>query len=117
MSDRFYKKGVTGKVTSSVVMDKEYPNLVLYSTKDKPLSKHKLVVLSSLVKNNTDTLTDEDLDSLITLYIKTDSKTVKAGRVLPMQVKSLLSLFEGNIRGYLNEEKVLEGDYLYILSN
>lgn len=119
--NRSYEQiGITGTVTRGAIENCMYPCMILYSTAESQLPKYKLNVLQSMLQaskmiQNTDT--DGEKNRNIYLYLTNNEKTVRIGSITPRQVKSIIQLFEGcKLEAYLNENKKLEGQYRYILS-
>ena len=111
----FEKTGITGNVKRYTVESMSYPCYII-SLSDT-IARYKLEVLRkmfSVTKNY-----NEDLaNSAISIYFDSGDKLIKFGRIFPTQVKSFLKLFETeDIKGFLNSEKLLQGDYLYVLAN
>lgn len=107
----FEQSGLTGTVTRYTESSMVYPCYIVKA----PFETYKLKVLQSMFhKVSFDS--EEDGDLAIQLYFESGEQIVGLGKIFPRQVKSFLRLFEGSdIKGYYDENTMLEGDYLYVL--
>jgi hypothetical protein len=113
----YEQKGITGEVSRGAVELCKFPCIILYSTDEQQLPKYKLSVLSAMMKSN-EVSKDLTEKNNIHLYLTNGVKTARLGGVSGRQIKSILSLFEGcRMDAYLNKDKKLEGQYIYVLSD
>lgn len=110
----FEKAGLTGSVKRYTTESMEYPCFIITLSNNIP--KYKIDILKRMFSMNINF--KEDLINLsIGIYFDSDGKLIKFGKIFPAQVKSFLKLFETEqIIGYYSRDKVLEGDYLYVLA-
>lgn len=102
-------QGITDKVTDYTYAKLLFPCIVL---KDGiKLEKHKVMVLSNMVKS--DTL---GYEKDISLYLSNGSELYKLGMVGGIQVSPLIDIVGvDNIVAYLSKEKQLLGSMIYSL--
>jgi len=117
----FEKQGITGRITQYNTEANLYPQFCIMTTKENTMSMFQSLALKGMFETTTITdniLMEEDRNMGIYVYINVDDKKLRLGKIQPRQVKAFLKLFEANtIMGYLNEETLLEGDMLYVLSD
>lgn len=125
-TERSYEQqGITGTVTRGAIENCKYPCMILYSTEESQLPKYKLNVLQSMLKASTVIQkTEQSADEVVEdnrniyLYLTNTVKTVRLGSINPKQVKSIINLFQDcKLEAYLNKDKKLEGQYIYVLSD
>lgn len=110
----FEKSGLTGNVKRYTSESMEYPCYII--TLSNSIPRYKIDVLKRMFSMTSSF--KEDLVSLsISIYFDNEGKLIKFGKIYPAQVKSFLKLFETEeIIGYYSKDKVLEGEYLYVLA-
>lgn len=124
----FEREGITGEITEYVFEDQEYPCMVVEVTEGKQVPMYVMMVLqkffnssNSIAHNRGEEFGDisKEEKRMIALYMSDGNQTMKLGRIVGMQVPSILKLFKGfRILGYikLNDKVVeLKGDKVYIL--
>ena len=88
-----------------------YPCFII----NKSLEVFRLNVLKKMFSVN-QTFNDET--QFIEVYFTDGERTVRLGRIMSIQVKSFLKLFEQHeVTGYYDENTPISGDYLYTLSS
>jgi hypothetical protein len=108
----FEQKGITGVVTRGAIEQCQFPCIILATSKESQIPRYKLNVLATMIKNN-----NEVIENPISLYLSGGDKIMRLGIIAPRQVKAILDLFKENEKvGYLNKNKKLDGNYLYVLS-
>ena len=108
----FKETGITEDISKFKTVQKEYPCITLIGTPEKKLNMYKLqVVKCMLVSNDTDA-------NKITIYTRVNDKTIRAGYVASCNIKRLISLFKdsNDMEVYLDKDKKLTGDMIYVLS-
>lgn len=111
-------KGITDTVTQGTSEEVKYPviNIVL----DKSTPRYKLQALSKLLKSSvkTDDAGESLGDMSISVALKTDTTYKVIGKVMPNQVKTLMSIIVG-MSAELEREKgeIMDSMYIYALSN
>lgn len=113
---KFEREGITGVVKRYEEDKVSYPYIKVINTEDAPVKKHTVKALSVMFASGE--LLSQEADKLIALYLEYSGKTLKLGTILPRQVKPILNMFKGQrIIGMLDKNTILEGDYVYILSD
>lgn len=124
----FEREGITGEITEYSFEDQEYPCMIVEVTEGKQVPMYVMMVLqkffnssNSIARNRGEefgSVPDEE-KRMIALYVSDGTQTMKLGRIVGMQVPSILELFKGfRILGYIKlGDKVVElkGSKLYIL--
>lgn len=116
----FSKQGITGKVGQFNIEQNQYPQFCIEIDAGGRLDYFQTTALSGMF-NTTSTiesiLSEEDKDLGIFIYCSAGDKKIRLGKIQPRQVKAFLKLFESNrVIGFLDKDKRLEGDMLYVLS-
>lgn len=115
-SRSFEKEGLTGKVSKYTFENKEYPCITLVVDEKLGLPSYKMGVLTTMFVANNKVATA--VNNSINIYISAGTTTVRAGKIKPAQVKTIVRLFEGyELVAQLSEERMLEGHYIYILAD
>lgn len=113
----FDQTGLTGEVRRYVTASMEYPCLIICSTPEKPVRRHRLETLRMMFPKS-QLYDDEVANSMIHVYFNQGDKTARLGIIQPNQVKTFLRLFSDNdIDCFLTPDKKLEGMYIYTLSD
>lgn len=101
------EKGITDRVTEYTYTKLEYPCILFNEGFSAPM--HKLTVVSNMVKSNAG---DKD----ISLYMRKGDDIFKLGMLSGSQIEAFLDIMGvGSVKGYLDENTLLEGDKLYTL--
>lgn len=114
----FQQEGLTGTVRKYITEDMQFPCYIVHVTTGHIVEKYKIEVLQKMFKT-VDTYDEEEAKLVISIYIRTDEKTLRLGQITPKQVKPFLRLFDKDtdqITGYFDENTELTGEYLYVLS-
>ena len=114
--DRDFKQaGITGEVTKYPTSKIQYPCYMITSA----MPKYKAEVLQTMVKSiNVENYDADFLATRVYIYIALQNKIYKIGQIYAKQVKSFISLCEGEqLIGYLDADTKLDGMYLYTLAN
>ena len=115
--NNFEKRGITGHVERYVREGMLYPCYIVRSEEDKKVGLHQMTVLKSMFENQGAYMSDDE-DNSIYVYYSQGGKLVRVGKIYPKQVKTFLTLFKDNyVDCFLNKDKELVGDYLYVLSS
>lgn len=103
-------KGITDTVTDYTYTSLSYPCLIIL--KNVKLEKHKVLVLSNMVKSK---ITGVDKD--ITLYFtNTDGQLYKLGMVGGVHAMPIIDLVgRENLTAFMQENKELTGSLIYTL--
>lgn len=126
----YEREGITGQITEYTFEDQEYPCMIVELTEGKQVPMYVMMVLQKFFNSSTSIAHNKGKDfgdvpeedkKMITLYVSDGNQTMKLGKIVGMQVPSILKLFKDfKILGYIKlNEKVIElkGDKLYILVN
>ena len=113
----FVQEGLTGEVKRHVSEDMRFPSIIVQMDDEHPVEDYKVQVLRSMLK--TATSYDEAFkDTAISVYFYNGEKSARFGQITSHQVRALLQLFaSNNLVGYLNKDTILEGHYLFALSD
>ena len=115
----FQEQGITGEVTRYQITDMQYPCFLLSNTAETPIPMYALMTLKSLLLDTkVKEYTEEELNSVISMYFKDKETVVKLGVILPRNVKAFINSFETyDLKCFYSENKELEGDMMFVLSN
>lgn len=113
----FEQKGLTGDVRRYTTTKMVFPCFILCHTEEKPVPLHSVETLKRMFP--TSKVYDETIaNSLIHIYFNQGETLVKLGCIQPNQVKTFLRLFENcEVDCFMEQDKKLEGMYMYVLSN
>lgn len=111
-------KGLTDKVTANVERDVTFPviNIML----DQATPRYKLQALSKLLKSSvkTDEAGESTEDKSVSVALKTEDTYKVIGRVMPNQIKTLMSILIGlSVELEMEEGRVMDTKYIYALSS
>lgn len=103
---------VTAKVERYSTENLQYPCIILRNSVKCPIEQYKVSILPKLLGSDSAServyLYYEDIDA---------KKQARLGTISSTQVKSILRLFRDNdVLAYLEKDKQLVGDYIYILA-
>lgn len=108
-------EGISGTVTKYATREFEYPCVKIILNAEKPPAQCNIMLLKNMMIKPKREL---NLSSrTITVYIGTDSSTKKVGRIYPIQLSSILDIFDDQtVVGFMSPEKKLEGSYVYAMA-
>lgn len=102
-------KGITDKVTNYTFTNMEYPCMIF--KKGFKLAKHKVQVISNMVRSNT-----KGCEKDISLYFINNDEVFKMGNICGQQVEALIDVAgRENLIAYADEETQLTGSLIYTL--
>lgn len=108
--------GLTGDVRRYITEGISYPCFIIELNENSSISKAQVSVLRKM----TEASDSYDISSEIKpiqVYISEGEKLISFTKVLPLQVRALLSLTSNaKVLGYIDKDTILEGDMLYVLA-
>ena len=113
-------KGITDKVTKDAKVDVQYPVINVILTGGTP--KYKLQALAKLLKSSVKS-EDENMviaDNSVHVALKSEEQGVyqPIGRVMPQQIKTLMSILVGvQLELEMEKGKIMDSKYIYALSS
>lgn len=111
-------RGITDKVTKDAKVDVQYPVINVMLTGGTP--KYKLQALARLLKSSVKSDDEEVVlqDNSVHVALKAEGVYKPIGRVMPQQIKTLMSILVG-IELELEMEKgnIMDKKYIYALSS
>ena len=111
------KSGITGEVGRFAVEAEQYPQYTIVMSENSKVNNIQVQALKGMFSTTNITGSDGDADLSISVYIESNNKRSRLGKILPRQVKAFLTLFEGcQVKGKLDANTDLEGDKLFVLS-
>lgn len=115
VKQNFDVDGLTGSVNRYVTEDMKFPCYIIEIDSESKLLEYQVKVLRRMMNFNAE---DSSVDAdLISIYVKDEKSTVTLGKLMPRQVVAFLRLLKGcKVIGFLNKDKMLEGDLLLSLS-
>lgn len=115
VKQNFDVDGLTGSVNRYVTEDMKFPCYIIEINSESKLLEYQVSVLRRMMNFNAE---DSSVDAdLISIYVKDEKSTVTLGKLMPRQVVAFLRLLKGcKVIGFLNKDKMLEGDLLLSLS-
>lgn len=115
VKQNFDVDGLTGSVNRYVTEDMKFPCYIIEINSESKLLEYQVRVLRRMMNFNAE---DSSVDAdLISIYVKDEKSTVTLGKLMPRQVVAFLRLLKGcKVIGFLNKDKMLEGDLLLSLS-
>lgn len=115
VKQNFDVDGLTGSVNRYVTEDMKFPCYIIEINSESKLLEYQVRVLRRMMNFNAEN-SSVDAD-LISIYVKDEKSTVTLGKLMPRQVVAFLRLLKGcKVIGFLNKDKMLEGDLLLSLS-
>ncbi|AFQ29894.1 hypothetical protein P4493_05410 [Bacillus thuringiensis] len=111
--------GITDKITRNVVTGIQYPVVNILLTDNMP--KHKMTALVSLLKAEVTKSEDSEDQLNKAVYIslkKGDEVRKPIGRILPKQVKTMMSILTGvDLELEMSQGEIMDSKYIYALSS
>jgi hypothetical protein len=102
-------KGITDKVTNYTYTDINYPCMIF--KKGFRLAKHKVQVISNMVRSNT-----AGCEKDISLYFINNEEIFKMGNICGQQVEALLDIAgRENMVAFADKDTELKGSLIYTL--
>lgn len=102
-------KGISDGITQFTYTNLSYPCILF--NKDFKCPKHQLNVIKSMVESSIPT------KDISLYFFNSNEELFKIGMIDGLQVKAFLEIIGvDNVKGYLSEDKILDGDLLYTLS-
>lgn len=115
VKQNFDVDGLTGSVNRYVTEDMKFPCYIIEINSESKLLEYQVRGLRRMMNFNAEN-SSVDAD-LISIYVKDEKSTVTLGKLMPRQVVAFLRLLKGcKVIGFLNKDKMLEGDLLLSLS-
>lgn len=118
-AEKYEIKGVTDKVTKSTVEETTYP--LVHIIVDSGIPKYKIEALKRLLKSRVKNEAIKDdiaTDDSIYIALRANGVTKTIGRIMPQQVKTLMSILTGvDIELELEKGKFMDSKYVYALSS
>lgn len=115
VKQNFDVDGITGSVSRYVTEDMQFPCYIIEIDSESKLLEYQVRVLRRMMNFSAE---DSSVDAdLISIYVKDEKSTVTLGKLTPRQVVAFLRLLKNcKVIGFLNKDKMLEGDLLLSLS-